>query len=80
MEPANLSEAATGSTNLKYSSPQTSVPKNASGMTGAALLPGSGDSGRPGTPAVGMFRYNNESSPANLEFYDGSDWRTVSLL
>jgi hypothetical protein len=54
--------------------PQFAVPKNASGMTGAALLPGGNDGARP-SPVTGMLRYNNQGgTPVNLEYYDGSSW------
>jgi hypothetical protein len=73
---ATLAEAAAGTINTKYSSPETSVPKDASGMAGAALLPGSG-AAYGGTPATGMIRYNNSTPPATIEYYNGSSWITL---
>jgi hypothetical protein len=74
---ATLAEAAAGTLNTVYSSPQTSVPKDASGMAGAALIPGGNDAARP-SPVTGMFRYNNQSgTPVRLEYYDGAAWSPV---
>lgn len=73
---ASLAEAATGVLTTKYSSPETAVPKDASGMAGAALLPGSG-AAYSGTPATGMVRYNNTTPPAVIEYYDGTAWVTL---
>ena len=69
---ATLAEAAAGTLTTVYASPETAVPKDASGMTGAALIPGGDDSERPGTPATGMLRYNDQSgTPVAMEYYDG---------
>jgi hypothetical protein len=76
---ATAAEAAAGTITTSYSSPATAVPKDAAGMTGAALLPGGDDGERPATLVEGMLRYNNQAGPpAVLEFYDGSAWQTVS--
>jgi hypothetical protein len=77
---ATLAEAATGTSNTVYSSPQTAVPKDASGMTGAALMPGGTTAQQPGTPVTGMVRYNNQGgTPATtyMEWYDGATWQTA---
>ena len=74
---ASLAEAATGTDNTKYSSPQTAVPKDASGMTGAALVPGGTTLQRPGTPVTGMLRYNSTTLPASIEFWDSAAWSAV---
>ena len=74
---ASLAEAAAGTSNTVYLSPQTGVPKDASGMTGAALIPGGGTTSRPVTPVEGMLRYNNESGVAYMEYYDGSGWVSI---
>jgi len=71
---ATLAEAAAGTSNTKFSSPQTAVPKDASGMTGAALLPGGNDAARPATPVTGMLRYTNQDSPTSLEYWNGTTW------
>jgi hypothetical protein len=77
---ASLAEAAAGTINTKYSSPQTAVPKDASGMTGAALLPIGTQLQRPSTPVAGMLRMNTTLSPDSLEVYDGTaaTWRPLS--
>ena len=72
---ASLAQAAAGTSNAVANTPQTSVPKDASGMTGAALIPGGNDAARPGTPATGMLRYNSQSgTPVSMEYYDGAAW------
>jgi hypothetical protein len=76
---ASLAEAAAGTITDKYSSPQTAVPKDASGMAGAALLPGSA-AAFSGTPATGMIRYNNLTPPAVIEYYNGSAWVALGGL
>jgi hypothetical protein len=71
---ATLAEAAAGTINTKYSSPETAVPKSSSGMTGAALIPGGNDGARP-SPVTGMLRYNNQGgTPVKMEYYDGAAW------
>ena len=74
---ATLAEAAAGTITDKYSSPQTAVPKDASGMAGAAILPGSA-AAYSGTAATGMIRYNNLTPPAVIEYYNGSAWTALS--
>lgn len=54
------------------------VLKDSNLTTGAALIPGGNDAARPGTPATGMLRYNDQTSPAVVEYYDGSAWVTLS--
>jgi len=76
---ASLAEAAAGTIADKYSSPQTAVPKDASGMAGAALLPGSAVAFS-GTPVTGMIRYNNLTPPAVIEYYNGSAWVALGGL
>ena len=74
---ATLAEAAAGTLNTVFSSPQTAVPKDASGMTGAALIPGGNDAARPATPVTGMIRYNSQGgTPATtvMEYWNGSAW------
>jgi len=72
---ASLAQAAAGTLNTVANTPQTSVPKDASGMTGAALLPSGTGGQRPGTPVAGMTRFNTDTD--TLEVYTGSGWRTV---
>jgi hypothetical protein len=72
---ATLAEAAAGTINTKFLSPETGVPKDAAGMTGAALIPGGNDGARPVSPVTGMTRYNDQGGvPALLEYYDGANW------
>ena len=59
--PASLAEAAAGVITTKYSSPETAVPKDAAGMTGAAILPAGTTGQQPATPAEGMFRFNADN-------------------
>jgi len=78
---ATLAEAAAGTLNTVFSSPQTAVPKDASGMTGAAILPGGDDAERTAiaTPVAGMVRYNDQGgTPVDLEYYDGTAWVTFA--
>ena len=72
LSPATLAEAAAGTINTKYSSPLTSVPKDASGMTGAAIIPTGTTGQRPGAPAAGWLRHNTTTD--QWFGYDGSDW------
>lgn len=76
----NLATAAiayAGTSNSAVSIPQYTVPKDASGMSGAAILPGGGLGGRPTAPLTGMLRYNNSTLPAVLEYYNGTSWSSV---
>jgi hypothetical protein len=74
---ATQSQAAAGTSSSVLSTPQFSVPKDASGMLGAALLPGGGVGSRPSAPVTGMIRYNNATLPAVLEYYSGSGWTSI---
>lgn len=71
---ATLAEAAAGVINNKYLSPETGIAKNASGTTGAALLPAGTTTQRAAitAPVAGMTRYN--STIGTLEVYDGTKW------
>jgi hypothetical protein len=79
---ATLAEAAAGTLNTVYSSPLTSVPKDASGMTGAALLPTGTNAQRTAiaTPVAGMTRFNTDYTPDSLEVYNGTNWRQVAYV
>jgi len=66
--PATLAEAAAGTINTAYLSPQTGVPKDAAGMTGAGILPAGDDLQRPGAPVGGMVRYSTLIN--RVEYYD----------
>jgi hypothetical protein len=70
---ATLAEAQAGTVNLKYSSPETAVPKNASGMTGSAYIPAGNTAARPAAAAyAGQLRYNTQIP--QLEYSDGTNW------
>jgi hypothetical protein len=73
---ATLAQAAAGTLNTVALTPESGVPKDAAGMAGAALLPGSG-AAYVGTPATGMIRFNNSTPPATIEYYDGTTWQTI---
>lgn len=69
---ATLVEAATGTLATSALTPETGVPKDASGMTGAAILPGGTTGQQPGGASDGWFRYN--STLKVLEYYANSAW------
>ena len=75
---ASLAEAQAGIITTKYSSPETAVPKDAAGMTGAAILPAGTDLQRPTTPVAGMTRYSTATNA--LEYYQASttSWQPVA--
>ncbi len=80
--PATLAEAATGTVATKFLSPQTGVPKDASGMTGAAILPSGTDLQRAAiaTPVAGMTRFNTDYAPESLEVYNGTSWNQLAYV
>lgn len=53
----------------------------AAAQTSAALLPGGDDAERAAitAPTVGMLRYNDQTLPATIEYYDGSGWVTMAV-
>ena len=81
IEIATLAEAATGTDATRALTPESGVPKDASGMTGAALLPGGTGAQQPATPVAGMIRYNTNTYGADTvyEAYDNvtSSWRPI---
>lgn len=76
---ATLAEAALGASATKALTPETGVPKDAAGMAGAALLPGSA-AAFSGSNVTGMIRYNNSTPPAFLEYYNGSAWVSLATV
>jgi len=73
---ATLPEAQAGTLNTVFSSPLTSVPKDASGMTGSAYIPAGTTLQRPtATNYTGQFRYN--TTIPQLEYSDGTTWVAV---
>ena len=81
IEIATLAEAATGTDATLALTPQSGVPKDASGMTGAALLP-IGTLGQRPTPVAGMLRMNTTLDPDSLEAYDGAAaaWKQIAYV
>ena len=77
VELADSTEAAAGTDATRAMTPATSVPKTPADMTGAALIPGGNNAARP-APVEGMLRYNNQTAPAVMEYYDGTAWVTLS--
>jgi hypothetical protein len=81
IEIATLAEAATGTDATRALTPESGVPKDASGMAGAALIPGGNNAARPGTPVTGMLRYNSQAgTPVSMEYYNGSAWSGFSKV
>jgi hypothetical protein len=80
LQAATLAEAAAGTLFNVYSSPQTAVPKDAAGMTGAAIIPGGTNAQQPGTPVGGMLRMNTDYTPDYLEVYNAelSAWKRIA--
>ncbi len=75
MSAATLAEAAAGTGNTKFLSPETGVPKDASGMTGAALLPTGTLAQRPAAPVAGMTRVSSTTN--TVEAYANGAWQAV---
>jgi hypothetical protein len=73
---ATASKAGTSATLV--STPAFSVPKDAAGMTGAAILPAGTNLQRAAiaTPVAGMARLN--TSITALEYYNGTNWVPLS--
>ena len=82
ISPATLVEAKAGTLSSVYSSPQTAVPKDAAGMTGAALLPTGTDLQRAAiaSPVAGMTRFNTDYTPDSLEVYNGTSWGQLAYV
>ena len=74
---ATNTEARAGVVTNKINPPSNTVPKDASGMAGAALIPGGTDAQRPASPVTGMIRYNTTATPPVMEYYDGTQWSKV---
>jgi hypothetical protein len=81
---ATAAEAAAGTDALKALTPATGVPKYDATMTGAALIPTGSDAQRPGTPVIGMVRFNTDTSfdpSGRLEVRtEDSVWRQLAYL
>jgi len=77
-----LVQAQAGTLTSVAATPETAVPKDASGMTGAAIIPSGTDAQRAAiSPLVaGMLRFNTDYTPDSLEVYDLSSttWRRIA--
>ena len=71
MAPATLAEAATGTLTSVYSSPETAVPKDSSGMAGAAIIP-SGTLATTTAAGAGKLRYYTDTR--EWLGNDGTNW------
>jgi hypothetical protein len=76
---ASLAEAAAGVLDTVFLSPKTGVPKDAAGMTGAAILPSGTTAQRPAAPVSGMARVNTDTVP-QLEQYAGGAWKPIGVI
>jgi hypothetical protein len=79
---ATLAEAAAGVLDTVFLSPKTGVPKDASGMTGAAILPSGTNTQRAAITGLtaGMTRFNTDYTPESLEVYDGANWNQLAYV
>lgn len=84
LKAATLAQAAAGNLNTVANTPETSVPKNAAGMTGAAIIPGGTSGQRPGAPQAGWFRFNTDTSLdpyGHMEVYTQTNsWRQLAYV
>ena len=71
LQPATSVEAQLGILTSAYSSPATAVPKNAAGMTGAAIIP-AGNTAQQPVGLAGMLRFNTDIG--QMEYYNGATW------
>ena len=77
---ATAAENAAGTDATKAVTPAFSVPKDASGMTGAGILPSGTTAQQPGTLVTGMIRYNTDLKYE--EIYTGATlgWRSLAWV
>ena len=69
---ATDAEQIAGTLTTVYSSPATSVAKDAATITGAIHLSGGTTAQRPAAPVAGQLRYNTDR--VNTEWYNGTAW------
>jgi hypothetical protein len=76
---ADGAASAAGTSATLVNTPAFSVPKDAAGMTGAALLP-TGTQGQRPTPVGGMLRMNTDLNPDSLEVYSATEaaWKQIA--
>lgn len=73
---ATLAQAQAGTIATLAATPETAVPKDASGMTGSAYIPAGTTAQRPtASNYTGQFRYNTQIP--QLEYSDGAAWQPV---
>jgi hypothetical protein len=79
---ADAAASQGGTSATLVSTPAFSVPKDAAGMTGAAILPSGTDLQRAAiaTPVAGMTRFNTDYTPESLEVYDGANWNQLAYV
>jgi hypothetical protein len=79
---ATLAQAAAGTLNTVANTPQTSVPKDAAGMTGAAIIPSGTDAQRAAitTPVVGMQRFNTDTGYEEVYTGTTKGWQRLSFV
>lgn len=79
---ADATASRAGSSATLVNTPAFSVPKDASGMTGAAILPSGTDLQRAAiaSPVAGMTRFNTSYTPDSLEVYDGANWKQFAYV
>ena len=75
---ATAAESAAGTVATKAATPAFSVPKDASGMTGAALIPTGTSLQKPGTPVVGMQRFNTDTGYGEIYANSTDGWKKVA--
>ena len=76
---ATAAENAAGTDATKAVTPAFSVPKDASGMTGAGILPSGTTAQRPAAAVSGMVRLNTDTAP-QLEQYAGGAWQPIGVI
>ena len=79
---ATAAQAAAGTSNVVLSTPEFSVPKDASGMTGAALLPTGTNLQRAAiaTPVAGMTRFNTDVGYTEVYTGAAEGWKNLAWL
>lgn len=79
---ATTAQAAAGTSNVVLMTPQLTVPKDATGMTGAAILPSGTDAQRAAiaSPTGGMLRFNTTSGFFEGYQSTGSSWKELDYV
>jgi len=79
---ASLAQAAAGTLNTVAATPQTAVPKDASGMTGAAIIPNGTTAQRAAItfPANGFLRFNSALNLFEAYVSAASNWFQIPFI